>query len=169
MLKAGFLTRLGWWIFSNYPILPAELGPAVHSASNINEYQKTFLGVKHDWRIRLTTSPPSISQLSRQCGILNILQPYRPAWPVTGQLYLLLNTWTQVFHGSGGLDCSLLPWQCRQQVPYRLIFSLANLFCLFFITSHKIHQHFSSREATESKYIFIYQKWQFSPLQSSKG
>jgi hypothetical protein len=22
--------------------------------------------------------------LSRQCGILNILQPYRPPWPVTG-------------------------------------------------------------------------------------
>jgi hypothetical protein len=44
-----------------------------------------------------------------------------------------------------------------------------NLFCLFFITSHKIHQQLSSREATESKYIFIYKKLQFSPLQSSKG
>jgi hypothetical protein len=28
------------WIFSIYLILPAELGPGVHSASNRNEYQK---------------------------------------------------------------------------------------------------------------------------------
>jgi hypothetical protein len=32
--------------------------------------------------------PPSVSQLSRQCGILNILQPSRPPWPVTGIAFL---------------------------------------------------------------------------------
>jgi hypothetical protein len=71
----------------------------VYSASNRNEYQKhkkkCFWGVKHGWCVGLTTLPPSVSRPSRQCGILNISQPYRPPQPVTG-IALLYSLCTRV-------------------------------------------------------------------------
>jgi hypothetical protein len=48
--------------------------------------RKCFCG-ECGWRVRLTYSVPSVSWLSRQCGILNISQPYRLPWPVMGIAY----------------------------------------------------------------------------------
>ena len=45
--------------FKNIIILPIAQFPGVDSASNKNEYQEYFLGVKSGRRVRLTTLPPS--------------------------------------------------------------------------------------------------------------
>jgi hypothetical protein len=50
----------------------------MYSTSNRSEYQKIFLGVKRNRRVRLTTKPPSVRRFFTKCGILDISQPYRP-------------------------------------------------------------------------------------------
>jgi hypothetical protein len=41
-----------------------------------------FLGIKGDWDIMLTTSPPSLSQFSRKYRSVNTSELYVPPWPV---------------------------------------------------------------------------------------
>jgi hypothetical protein len=48
--------------------------------------------------------------LSRQCGILNILQPYRPPWPVTGIALLLYTTIFNAWDKNESFKKKLNPW-----------------------------------------------------------
>jgi hypothetical protein len=85
----GFESPMRSAILSMYLIFPATLGPGVTqpltemSARNRKEMS---LGsrARAARKARLTTSPLSLSLLSRQCGILNISQPYRPPRSVIG-------------------------------------------------------------------------------------
>jgi hypothetical protein len=54
--------------------------PGVDSVSNSNEYQESFLGVESGRCIRLTTSPPSVSQ----CGLLDVSHTFELPWRITG-------------------------------------------------------------------------------------
>ena len=69
----GFNSLWCHWKFSLTQSFRPHYGPGVDSASNRNEYQEHFLGVKSGRYVRLTTLPPSCAVFLKS-GNLNLLQ-----------------------------------------------------------------------------------------------
>jgi hypothetical protein len=61
----------------------SHYGPGVDSASNRNEYQGYFLGVKSSRCLRLTTLPPSCTVVTKS-GNLNFLEASGPVQACNG-------------------------------------------------------------------------------------
>jgi hypothetical protein len=72
-----------------------------------------FLGVKGDRRIRLTTSPPSMSRFPRKRRLLNVSQLYGLPRPVTGIDFYSVQT------GSGDHSTSFYPVGTGAFLPER--------------------------------------------------
>jgi hypothetical protein len=63
------------WVYGIRPPSGAEMSTKSRNVSG---------GVERGRYIRLTSSPSFMSQLSRECGILNVSETYRLPRPITG-------------------------------------------------------------------------------------
>ena len=89
----------------------SHYGPGFDSASNRNENQDYFLGVKSGRCVRLTTLPPSCAVVTKS-GKLKFLEPSGLSRLVMGLLYLLLISKQRYVEISNDqLESILLGWQ----------------------------------------------------------
>jgi hypothetical protein len=73
---------------------------AESAVQDISVSDRNLPGKKWRKHVRPTIPPPSLCRLSRKCGIIDVSQPYRPLWPVTGMVLFYITfcnegTWSK--------------------------------------------------------------------------